>query len=88
MATGKSTNAILIVLAIAVIVVIAFVFMGAKDNRSGGERIGDAIGELQNGQSPSEAVEQLEDRSPAEKAGDAIGDAAHNASEKIKESTD
>lgn len=84
MASGKSNNTVIAILAIVVIVVLAFVFMGAKDNRSGGERVGDAIGALENGQGPSEAVEELEDRSAAEKAGDAVGDAVENVQEKVQ----
>ena len=84
---SNSSNAIVAILAIAVVVILAFVFLGAKDNRGTGERIGDAVTELENGNSPSEAVEQLEDRSPAEKAGDAIGDAADKAADNVREAT-
>lgn len=84
---SNTNNAIIAILAIAVVVILAFVFLGAKDNRGTGERIGDAVSELEQGRSPSEAVEQLEDRNAAERAGDAIGDAAEDAEQNVREAT-
>jgi Sec-independent protein translocase protein TatA len=84
---SNTNNAIIAILAIAVVVILAFVFLGAKDNRGTGERIGDAVTELERSGSPSQAVEQLEDRNAAERAADAVGEAADEAAEDFREAT-
>ncbi|MCK9992993.1 MAG: hypothetical protein Dbin4_01513 [Alphaproteobacteria bacterium] len=79
----KQTQArFLAIAAIAIIAGIAgYYLMNAPDRRSTGEKIGDAVDELDRGL--GEAAEKLEDRTPAEKLGDAIEDAGDD----IKKST-
>jgi len=62
----------MVALAIAVAVGGYFI-LNAPDQRSPGDKIGDAINELPNG--VDKAVRELEDRTPGEKLGDAIEDA-------------
>jgi hypothetical protein len=52
---------------------IGYYILTAPDNRSAGDKIGDAIDELPNGL--DKAARQLEDRTPAEKLGDEMQDA-------------
>lgn len=66
---------------IAAIAAIAWGVLTMKDQRTSGERIGDAIDALPKG--PDKAVRELKDRTPGEKVGDAVEDAG----EKIKEKT-
>ncbi|HEX4890883.1 MAG TPA: hypothetical protein VFW37_11035 [Alphaproteobacteria bacterium] len=63
---------VMVALAIAVAVGGYFI-LNAPDQRSPGDKIGDAINELPNG--VDKAVRELEDRTPGEKLGDAIEDA-------------
>ena len=67
----KSNSTVLLVLVL--VAVAGLVFFTARDNRTGAERLGDAIAAAPNGL--DKAAEQLEDRTPAQKAGDAIEDA-------------
>lgn len=71
--TTKSSNTIMVVLVTALVVIAGFAFFNMRDNRTGAERLGDAVSELPNGL--DNAARQLEDRTPAEKVGDAIDDA-------------
>ena len=64
-----------------VIAFVAYYLINSPDNRTANERIGDAVGELNNG--PSEAIEQLEDRTPGQKLGDAIEDEADDLKETL-----
>jgi len=47
--------------------------LNAPDRRTPGEKVGDAIGQLDNG--VDNAARELEDRTPAERGADAIRDA-------------
>jgi hypothetical protein len=58
-----------------------YYILNAPDQRSPGDKIGDAINELPNG--VDKAVRELEDRTPGEKLGDAVKDAGDD----IKKST-
>lgn len=65
-----SSRNVIAVLSLIVIGAIIFGFFNLRDNRTGAERMGDAISEMPNGM--DKAVEQLEDRSPAQRAADAV----------------
>lgn len=64
------------ILLVIILLIAAYMFLAAPDNRNGFERVGDAIHELPNG--ADAAANQLKDRTPAQKAGDAIEDAGEN----------
>lgn len=70
---NKNTKTILAVIAVVAVVAVAAMAMTAPDRRTPGEKVGDAIGQLDNG--VDNAARELEDRTPAERAGDAIQDA-------------
>ena len=63
-------NGIYILCGIALVVIVAIFLLNLPDNRSGTERVGDAVEALPNG--VDKAGDQLKDRNPVEKAGDAI----------------
>ncbi len=72
-------------LALVIVVAIGFLLVGvltAPDQRTTGQRIGDAIDALPEG--PEKAAEQLERRTPGEK----LGDAVEEVGEDIKRNTD
>lgn len=71
----------IIVVAVIIIGLLAYGALTMKDQRTGTERLGDAIHELPQGLDKAER--QLEDRTPGEKLGDAVKDAG----DKIKENT-
>lgn len=64
----------LIVLAAVILIVTAFLKM--PDQRTTGQRVGDAIDTLPQGL--DKASQQLEKRTPGEKLGDAVKDAGEN----------
>ena len=67
-------NRVIYIICGIVLVVIAAVFLlNLPDNRSGPERVGDAVEALPGGL--DKAGDQLEDRNPVEKAGDAVSKA-------------
>ncbi len=63
-------NGIYILSGVAILVIIAVFVLNMPDNRSGPQRIGDAVETLPKG--VDKAGDQLKDRNPVEKAGDAI----------------
>jgi len=63
-------NGIYILCGIALVVIVAIFLLNLPDNRSGPERVGDAVEALPQG--VDKAGDQLKDRNPVEKAGDAI----------------
>lgn len=65
---------IIAVLALIVVAGIVYGFLNLRDERTGAERLGDAISAIPDG--VDKAAQQLEDRTPAQKAGDALKDAA------------
>ena len=81
MAANTNRNILLIVI-IVVLGVLAWVVLTMPDQRSAGQKIGDAVDALPNG--IGNAAEQLEDRTPGEKLGDSVKDVGQD----IKESTD
>jgi hypothetical protein len=64
-------NGIYILCGVALVVIAAIFLLNLPDNRSGTERVGDAVEALPQG--VDKAGDQLKDRNPVEKAGDAIG---------------
>lgn len=81
-AKNSAAKTAVVILIIAVVAMLAYSVLTMPDNRSGAERVGDAISELPNG--VDNAAEQLEDRTPGEK----IGDAVEDAGDSIKDATD
>ena len=72
-------------LTIIIVIVLGVILWGAltmPDQRSSGQKIGDAVDALPQG--VDKAARQLEDRTPGEKLGDAVKDAGEN----IKRNTD
>ncbi len=63
-------NGIYILCGVAILVIAAVFLLNLPDNRSGTERVGDAVKALPQG--VDKAGDQLKDRNPVEKAGDAI----------------
>jgi len=61
---------IYILCGIALLVIVAVFLLNMPDNRSGPERLGDAVEALPGG--VDKAGDQLKDRNPVEKAGDAL----------------
>lgn len=68
------------------VIVAAAIFMNLPDNRTAGERIGDAVDTLPQG--VDAAAEQLEDRTPAERLGDNIKEGAETTEQKVDNATD
>ena len=67
-----NSRSLIAILAVVVIAVIAYAFLTMPDQRSTGQRFGDAIDALPQG--VDKAAEQLEKRTPGEKLGDAVQD--------------
>ncbi len=80
--TPHVTRNIVYVVIVIILGVVAWAVMTMPDNRSSGEKIGDAVDALPNG--IDKAAEQLEDRTPGEKLGDAVKEVGDD----IKDSTD
>lgn len=80
--TNSGARTALIVIVVALVAMLAYSVLTMPDNRTGAERLGDAISELPNG--VDNAADQLKDRTPGEKLGDAVEDAG----ESIKDATD
>ncbi len=81
MAVNSNKN-IPIILGVVVIALLGFVAYGAlntPDQRSPGEKVGDAIDQLDNG--VDNAARELEDRTPVERIKDDIDDATDSSLE-------
>jgi len=65
-------NAVMAVIIIAILAAVMYAFLTMPDRRTGSEKIGDAIHDLDKG--PEKAARQLEDRTPGQKLGDAVKD--------------
>jgi hypothetical protein len=63
---------------IVVIAVIGYAVLTMPDQRTTGQRVGDAVDALDKGKGLGEAADQLEKRTPGEKLGDAIKDNTDN----------
>lgn len=70
---NKTAKNIIIVLAIVALAAVAYVMLNTREQRTVGEKIDDAVGQLDNG--VDNAARELEDRTPAEKIEDAVEDA-------------
>ena len=73
---NSNTKTILAVLGIVVITGLAYVVLTTPEQRTVGEKVGDAVDHLDNG--VDDAARQLKDRSPAEKIKDEVKDATDN----------
>lgn len=69
---AKNNKPILAVILVIIIAVVGYAVLTMPDQRTSGEKIGDAIDALPQGM--DKAARQLEDRTPGEKLGDAIND--------------
>ena len=63
---------LLYAIVVIVLVVLGYYALTRPDTRTGTEKLGDAIHDLDKG--PSKAARQLENRTPGERLGDAIKD--------------
>lgn len=79
---NQNMKTILIVIVVAVLAILGYQMLTAPDNRSTGERIGDAVDALPEG--PGKAIDELGDKTPGERVGDAVKEAGDD----IKEATD
>lgn len=70
---NKTTKTLLAVLAVLVVAGGAYAYLTMPDQRTAGEKIGDAIDDLDNG--VDDAARELEDRTPAERIEDGFNDA-------------
>ena len=68
-----NTRALIAVLILVVLIAVGYQIMNAPDQRSTGEKIGDAVGKLDEGL--DDAGRELEDRTPGERIKDEINDA-------------
>ncbi|HCM83743.1 MAG TPA: hypothetical protein PKW15_03690 [Alphaproteobacteria bacterium] len=80
---NDNVKTILIVIVVAVVAILGYQMLVAPDNRTAGERVGDAIDAFAEGK-PGKAIDELEDKTPGEKLGDAIKDFG----DEVKEKTD
>lgn len=71
--SNKSPNGIVVVLLVVLAAIAGYAFFNMRDNRTGAERVGDAVSALPNG--IDKAARELENRTSAERVGDAVGDA-------------
>lgn len=83
MANDKNSNMVIIVVVLAALAFVAYMVMNAPDNRTTGERIGDAVDNVKEGNLDG-AARSLQDRTPAQKMGDAV----ERAGDKIQESAE
>jgi len=82
MANSGNNKALWFALLAIVAAIVAWQVLTMPDQRTTGEKIGDAVDALPDG--VDKAARQLEDRTPGEKLGDAVEDAG----EEIQENTD
>lgn len=82
-ANNSSGKTLVVIAVLALIAIGAYFVLNMPDQRTTGERVGDAIDTLGD-QGPGEAAEELGDRTPGERLGDAIEDTGDN----IEDSTD
>lgn len=70
--TSSSSRSLMALLIVVVLAAIAWAILTMPDQRTTGEKIGDAVDALPQG--VDKAAQQLENRSPGEKLGDAVKD--------------
>ena len=78
--SNKTMITLLVVAVVAVVGVIAYGVLTMPDQRTTGQRIGDAVDELPN---VDKAADKLGDRTPGQR----IGDAVEDAGERIQRNT-
>ena len=74
MATSQSKSIVTIIV-VAVAALVGYSILTMPDHRTGTQKLGDAIHDLDKG--PDKALRQLENRTPGEKIGDAVKDAGN-----------
>lgn len=74
---SKSKTLYLVVFGV-VAIALTWGVLTMPDQRSTGDRLGDAVDSLTAGQGADKAVRQLEPRTPGEKLGDAVKDAGQD----------
>ncbi len=70
------TRTVSLSILLVVVAVLAYAALTTPERRTTGERIGDAVEQLDNG--VDNAARELKDRTPAEKVRDSINDATDN----------
>ncbi len=75
----KNSKTIIGILVVAIVVLLGFMVLNQPDQRSFGEKVGDAASSLEEG--VDDAARELEDRTPAERIGDEIEDATDGSPE-------
>jgi hypothetical protein len=76
----RMLRTILVLVVIGVIAVVGYLALNTPDQRTTGERMGDAVDAISDG--VDKAGRQLEDRTAGEKLGDAIKDVGDDIKEK------
>ncbi len=71
----NKNNTIVAVLVVVVVALVGYFVLTMPDRRTGGEKIGDAIGQLEQGNGVDNAARELQDRTPGERVKDAVNDA-------------
>lgn len=79
--TASPAKSLLMACLIIAIVILGYTILNAPDQRTGGQKISDAINELPNG--VDKAGRQLESRTPGQK----LSDAAKDTSDDVKKAT-
>ncbi len=72
----KDSKIIITLILVAILGLAAYTLMTTPDQRSTGEKVGDAIDKLDDG--VDDAARELESRTPAERIGDEINDEIDN----------
>lgn len=81
MTNQSNGRSLLIIAIVAILLLVGYSVLNAPDQRSGAQKVSDAIEELPNG--VDKAARQLEDRTPAEK----LGDAAEDVGDDVRKAT-
>ncbi len=68
-----SRNGLITLVIVIVLAILAYGFLTMPDQRTGTQKLGDAIHDLDKG--PDKAARQLKNRTPGQKLGDAVKDA-------------
>ena len=76
----KTLKMIIVLLVIGIVAAVGYKALNTQDQRTTGERLGDAVDAL--GDGVTKATRQLEDRTPGEKLGDAVKDVGDDIKEK------
>ena len=74
-ATSNNSRFIIGGLIVALLAVIAFGVLNMPDRRTPGQKVGDAIGKLSDGQGVDDAARELKSRTPGQRIEDGVKDA-------------